>query len=132
MVKSSRVALKASAALSPDGLFLLAPAVYVGLYSEEAPTPRASVCSVVHGWKDKVVSVDKVLRFARDHSLQLNLLDSGHRLNDQLPILETLFAHFLASLNTTPKEDPRSGWEREQESIFQCQSFFKQKPRIPR
>ncbi len=125
------VSLKASARIHPQGLFLLAPAVYVGAYSEEAPPPKAEHCIVVHGWNDDVVPVDNVLRFARKHEVELHLLKSGHRLTDQMQTLEMLFGHFLERLCVIPEEDPRSDWEKELESRYQRQTFLNQKPRIP-
>ena len=92
------VSLKASGIIFPDGLFLLAPAVYIGEYSEEAPVPKARACCIIHGWNDDVVPVNQVIEFSWEHGLELHLMDSDHRLTDQLPMLENLFAHFLENV----------------------------------
>ena len=125
------VSIKASEKLKPKGLFLLAPAVHVGVYSEEAPTPYASQTEIVHGWNDDVVPVENAIRFARDHQSELHLLKSDHRLNDHLDQLDFLFSQFLVRLTEKPKEN-RSKWELEQEANFQKTTFENQKPRIPR
>jgi alpha/beta superfamily hydrolase len=88
------VSAMACAALQPTALFLMAPALYFPGWDEEpAGIPR--LCSVVHGWSDDVVPVDRALRFARTHRAELHLLDSGHTLNDQLDALTLLFTDLL-------------------------------------
>ena len=93
------VSAEASKHIQPDGLFLIAPAVYIGDgYSEEAPSPEARRVTVVHGWNDDIVPVDNVIRYSRENSAKLHLLDSGHRLNDQLPVMGFLLEQFLEEL----------------------------------
>lgn len=84
----------ASQTLMPDGLFLLAPAVYMPGYDAD-PSPRAGLIEIVHGWDDDVIPVDHAIRLAREQRARLHLLDSAHTLNDRIPVLETLFRHFL-------------------------------------
>jgi alpha/beta superfamily hydrolase len=88
------VSAMACASLSPRALFLMAPALYFPGWDEEpAACPRLT--TVVHGWKDDVVPVDRALRFARRNAAALHLLDSGHTLTDQLPLLAKLFDDLL-------------------------------------
>lgn len=82
------------AALRPDALFLMAPALYFEGWDEEPPGIPA-LCSVVHGWDDDIVPVDRALRFARLHRAELSVLASGHTLNDQLPVVAELFDRLL-------------------------------------
>ena len=126
------VSLKASATLKPQGLFLLAPAVHLGVVSEEAPPPQAGHTEVVHGWDDEVVPVASALQLCQEHRLPLHLLPSGHRLTDQLETLIQLFAAFLQRLPTPTTSPVRSAWELEQEANFQRKTFENEKPRIPR
>lgn len=89
------VSAHACAALEPSALFLMAPALYFpGWDAEPAGIPK--LCSVVHGWKDDIVPVERGIRFAQKNSAELHLLDSGHTLNDQLPALALLFGDLLA------------------------------------
>lgn len=88
------VSAMACAALRPAALFLMAPALYFPGWDEEAEGIPA-LCSVVHGWDDDIVPVERGLRFARKHRAALHLLPSGHTLNDQLPRLAALFDDFL-------------------------------------
>ncbi len=97
------VSLEASSQLKPKGMFLLAPAVYVGYLVEseikEAPPPHTAYLDIVHGWHDDTVPVDGVIRFAKEHQARLHVLNSGHRLIDQLPALGKLFSNFLTELS---------------------------------
>lgn len=88
------VSAMACAALKPRALLLMAPALYFPGFDEE-PAGIPGLCSVVHGWGDDIVPVDRAIRFSRTHKAALHLLDSGHTLNDQLPALELLFDDLL-------------------------------------
>lgn len=92
------VAAAVSAQEQPDGLFLLAPAVYLPGYPAEALAPRAASSLVVHGWHDEVVPVDNAIRWCREQHLSLLLLDSDHRLMSVLDTLCEQFGHFLDGL----------------------------------
>lgn len=88
------VSAMACSALNPQGLMLLAPALYFpGLDQEPEGVP--ALCSVVHGWRDPLVPAEHSIRFATRHRAELHLLDSEHTLNDQLPILGELFRRLL-------------------------------------
>ncbi len=88
------VSAMACAALKPQALFLMAPALYFEGWDEE-PEGIPPLCSVVHGWDDDIVPVERGIRFARRHKAELHVLDSGHTLNDQLPALGRLFDDLL-------------------------------------
>ena len=88
------VAAQACAALKPQGLFLMAPALYFPGWDEE-PAGCPALSCVVHGWKDDVVPVERGIEFARRNGAALHVLDSGHTLNDQLPALGLLFGDLL-------------------------------------
>jgi pimeloyl-ACP methyl ester carboxylesterase len=92
------VCAAAAALVKPRGLFLLAPAFYMPGY--EAHTPRDVECptSIVHGWGDDIVPVDNSVRWARQHRSALHLLDSGHRLEDQIETICRLLRAFLTDL----------------------------------
>lgn len=80
--------------LAPRALFLMAPALYFPGWDEE-PSGIPPLCTVVHGWDDDIVPVERALRFAHRHRPELHLLHSGHTLNDQLPALARLFDALL-------------------------------------
>jgi alpha/beta superfamily hydrolase len=93
------VATSASALLHARGLFLMAPAFYMPgmeqLTSKPAPCPK----TIVHGWKDEVVPVENSMRFAREQSATLHVLDADHRLHSELSLVNYLFEYFLVSLD---------------------------------
>jgi alpha/beta superfamily hydrolase len=89
------VAAAAAARVKARGLFLLAPAFYMpGL---EAHTPQDVPCrtAIVHGWRDDIVPVDHSIRWAREHRAALHVLDSDHRLEDQIDCICRLLRDFL-------------------------------------
>lgn len=89
------VSIAASQTLKPQGLFLLAPAVYMSPYANPETTPYASLTVAVHAWQDDVVPVGNMIRFAERHGAQLHLVNSDHRLISALPLIEQLFGWFL-------------------------------------
>ena len=92
------VSLIASEKLTPAGLFLLAPAVYLDGYENQNPFPFAANAVVIHGWNDDVVPVNKSISFAKEHKIQLHILDSDHSLISALPIIKKIFTSFLDQL----------------------------------
>lgn len=91
------VSAMACEALRPQALFLMAPALYFPGWGEE-PRGVPPICSVVHGWDDDIVPVERAQRFAQRHRAELHLLRSGHTLNDQLGVLGFLFGNLLRQL----------------------------------
>jgi pimeloyl-ACP methyl ester carboxylesterase len=93
------VSVAAEPLLRVRGMFLMAPALYMeGL----PPLPQgAPACptSIVHGWKDDVVPHEHSIRFAKQYSAALHLLDSDHRLYDQLHVIGYLLEYFLIGLD---------------------------------
>ncbi|NKF24437.1 alpha/beta fold hydrolase [Solimonas marina] len=90
------VSAMACEALRPQGLFLMAPAVYFpfpGWDGEPRGIPKPSC--VVHGWHDSIVPLAQAQRFAQTHSANLHILDSDHALNDQLEMLDLLLDRLL-------------------------------------
>lgn len=95
----SYVAAAASSQVSPDGLFLLAPAIAIpGFGRVHDPLPKARQCAIVHGWRDEIIVPDIIINYARRHALTLHLLPGDHRLMGVLPEIEVLFESFLKSL----------------------------------
>lgn len=86
------------AALQPQALFLMAPALYFPGWDEE-PQSCPPLTTVIHGWKDDIVPVERSLRFAQSRQAVLHVLDSGHTLNDQLPLLALLFDDLLLKIS---------------------------------
>lgn len=106
------VSTVASQIINPVGLFLMAPAFYLPGYKEQNPVPHARKTVIIHGLKDDVVPAESSIRFAREHNAELHLLDSDHRLNDQLPKLEVLFDMFLDDVLELSDLPKKLTWEK--------------------
>jgi pimeloyl-ACP methyl ester carboxylesterase len=92
------VAAAAASGLKPRGLFLLAPAFYMAGYEEYTPQDVACPTAIVHGWHDAIVPVENSIRWAREHQAALHVLNSDHRLEDQIEAICQLLREFLAAL----------------------------------
>jgi pimeloyl-ACP methyl ester carboxylesterase len=92
------VSAAAARRLSARGLFLLAPAFYMRGF--EAYTPQDIDCptAIVHGWRDDIVPVENSIRWAREHRAALHILESDHRLQDQIEAICRLLRDFLDTL----------------------------------
>jgi pimeloyl-ACP methyl ester carboxylesterase len=92
------VAAAAASRLEAAALFLLAPAFYMAGFEKYTPQDVAMPTAIVHGWHDDVVPVDNVIRWAREHRATLHILDSDHRLEDQIGVICILLRNFLSAL----------------------------------
>ena len=93
------VSAAAASLLKPRGLFLLAPAFYMAGYEEYTPQDVACPTAIVHGWHDDIVPVENSIRWAREHQAALHLLNSDHRLEDQIEAICLLLRAFLIGLD---------------------------------
>jgi len=92
------VSAAAASPLQPRGLFLLAPAFYMAGYEEYTPQDVTSPTAIVHGWHDAIVPVENSIRWAREHQAALHLLNSDHRLEDQIDAICLLLRAFLIAI----------------------------------
>jgi len=93
------IAVAAASLLHARGLFLLAPAL---LLSELPPLRQGVIdcpTTIVHGWRDTIVPPEQSIAFARQYHASLHLLDSDHRMYDQLQTVNYYFEHFLISID---------------------------------
>ena len=93
------VSTAGSRLLRAAGLFLLAPAFYMPGFEELTPQPAACPITIVHGWRDDVVPVEHSIRYAREHGATLHILDTDHRMQDQVRQIGYYFEYFLVSLD---------------------------------
>jgi pimeloyl-ACP methyl ester carboxylesterase len=90
------VSAMACAALRPQALFLIAPALYFPFPGWDGePEGVPALCSVVHGWHDDIVPAERSQRFANRHRAELHLIDGDHALNARIETIATLFDDFL-------------------------------------
>lgn len=93
------VSAVAAPQLNVAGLFLLAPAFYMPIGREQNPQACAGITRVIHGWQDEVIPVENAIRYSQQHSVELELYQSDHRLIDVLPQIAFSFENFLARLD---------------------------------
>lgn len=77
------------------GLFLMAPAFYLGGYADLDHLTLDCPVDIVHGWQDEVVPVANSWRFAHQRQLNLHLLNDDHRLVASLAQSIELFKQSL-------------------------------------
>jgi pimeloyl-ACP methyl ester carboxylesterase len=94
------VATVASNSHSPVGLFLMAPAINLPGYEAPDLTPQAKFTVVVHGWRDEVIPPENSFRFAKQYAARLHIIDSDHRLNEQIEQIEIIFRNFLEEIES--------------------------------
>lgn len=95
------VSMLASEKKAPEGMFLLAPALYICGYGRQAYRANGSV-EIVHGWSDDVIPVENSIRYAREADCTLHLIAGDHRLNSSLEQVIVIFRAFLASVIMVP------------------------------
>jgi pimeloyl-ACP methyl ester carboxylesterase len=96
------VSVAAAPTLHARGVFLMAPALYMPGLPKLRQGMLDCPVTLVHGWHDDVVPYEDSIRFAREYDAQLHLLDSDHRLHDQMRFIKYLFEYFLIALDLPP------------------------------
>ena len=89
------VATAAAETLGAIGLFVLAPAYYVEGYENLTPPPPSVPTCIVHGWHDDIIPVENSIRFARQCSATLHLVNGGHRLTENIDEVNGYLEQFI-------------------------------------
>ncbi len=92
------VATAAAQAVTALGLFVLAPAYYMPGYEEFTPDAPAMPVEIVHGWHDDVVPPENSIRFAGTCSATLHMVDSDHRLTNNIAEINYYLERFIIRL----------------------------------
>ena len=83
------VSTVASCSVPLVGLFLMAPAFYLGgEYDIARPSTPCGNVSIVHGRHDDVVPFESSVEFAKEFGAKLKLVDDGHRLKNSYSELD--------------------------------------------
>jgi pimeloyl-ACP methyl ester carboxylesterase len=93
------VAVAAASLLHARGVFLLAPALLMDGLPPLRPGVIDCPTTIIHGWRDTVVPPQHSFEFARQYRATVHLLDTDHRMYDQLQNVNFLFEHFLAAID---------------------------------
>lgn len=94
------VATAAADALGAVGLFVLAPAWYMGGYEHLTPAPPSMPICIVHGWHDDIVPVENSVRYARNCSATLHIVDGDHRLTDNIGAINDYLEQFIKTITS--------------------------------
>ena len=89
------VATAAADALNAAGLFVLAPAFYMEGCEELTPPPPSMPICIVHGWHDDIVPVENSIRYARECSATLHLVNGDHRLTGNIEAINEYLEQFV-------------------------------------
>jgi pimeloyl-ACP methyl ester carboxylesterase len=92
------VSAAAASRLAARAVFLLAPAFYMPGFEQYTPQDVSVPIAIVHGWNDAIVPVENSIRWGREHGAALHILNSDHRLEDQIEIICAMLREFLIAL----------------------------------
>lgn len=98
------VSLVASEQMPAEGIFLLAPALFMPGYKKQE-YDSTSYVEIVHGWSDDIIPTENSVKFAKGNSSPLHLIAGDHRLNSSLDVVNSLFCQFLDSLPVNKNSD---------------------------
>lgn len=90
------VSLVASEHYVCEGLFMLAPALYIPDYVKQSYTSKANSICIVHGLGDDIIPYQHSQRYAQTSNCELHLIEGDHRLNTSLDEVCEIFDKFLA------------------------------------
>ena len=93
------VATAAAQQVGAIGVFVLAPAYFMDGYEDLTPEPPTMPICIVHGWHDDIVPVDNSIRYARNCSATLHLVDGDHRLTANIDEINKYLQQFLMQVS---------------------------------
>ena len=94
------VATAAAEKTGAAGLFVLAPAYYMAGYEGLTPAPPPIPICIVHGWHDDIVPFENSIRYARNCSATLHIIDGDHRLTANIAEINAYLVQFLERITT--------------------------------
>lgn len=89
------VSVCASEKVNPQGLFLLAPALYIDGYLNQNPNPKFKVGHIIFGYRDDIIPFENGVQFAHKHNMPITLIPSDHGLGDSIEYIGKIFNIFL-------------------------------------
>lgn len=90
------VSLVASEQVDVQGIFLLAPALFMEGYKKQIYTHNTHI-EIIHGWSDDIIPAEHSIKYAKNSDCSLHLISGDHRLNSSITVVERLFTQFLTS-----------------------------------
>ena len=93
------VATAAAERVGAIGLFVLAPAYFMECHVAVTPEPPDIPICIVHGWHDDIVPVENSIRYARNCSATLHLVDGDHRLTANIQEINEYLGQFISRIS---------------------------------
>lgn len=93
------VSLVASMEYDCEGVFLLAPALYMPEYKKQSYTSLTNNICIVHGLEDDIIPYQHSQRYCQKSGCELHLIDGDHRLNSSLKDVSKIFESFLVRVS---------------------------------
>ncbi|MFA3792555.1 YqiA/YcfP family alpha/beta fold hydrolase [Aliiglaciecola sp. SL4] len=78
-----------------EGIFLLAPALYMPNYAIQSYSPNTQNLCIVHGLGDEVIPYQHSAKYAQQSKCELHLIEGDHRLNSSLDEVSEIYTAFL-------------------------------------
>ena len=94
------VATAAAETLGAIGLFVLAPAWFMEGYEHLTPAPPSMPICIVHGWHDDIVPVENSVRYARNCSATLHIVNGDHRLTNNIGAINVYLEQFIKTITS--------------------------------
>ena len=88
------VSLVASEKVNANGVFLLAPALFMPGYQRQIYS--GINIEIVHGWSDDIILPENSIKFSKENDCTLHLISGDHRLNSSIELVEKLFLNFIS------------------------------------
>lgn len=93
------VSIIAASDLNAQGVFLIAPALYMPEYENKPyALTQANVC-IVHGRNDGIIPWQNSLRFAKASQCEFHLINGDHRLTSAVDRISELFKMYLKNIS---------------------------------
>lgn len=92
------VSIVASVSIKCEGLFMLAPALYINGYEQQAFVSKAKHICTVHGNDDDVIPFLHSQKYADASGSELHIIEGDHRLNSSLDHVSAIFNDFLSKI----------------------------------
>lgn len=93
------VSLVASEKVKAQGVFLLAPALYIKDYKRQNYTDTQERLVIIHGKSDEVIPFENSINYARHVTCDMYLIAGDHRLNTSLDYICEIFDFYLKRFN---------------------------------
>ena len=94
------VSIIAASDLHAQGVFLIAPALYMPGYENKPYALTQKNACIVHGRYDEIIPWENSLRFAKNSQCEFHLINGDHRLTSAVDRISELFKMYLKNISS--------------------------------